>query len=103
MCLPRLGPRHPDCWLSCPAGVLNHKYAGECTVRSAGIPYTVVRAVGLTTEDEDRSFLLEANQVTSLPCLPTCFQVHRPISVIILPPEPNRRALACCMFARAGA
>lgn len=31
-------------------------------MRAAGVPYTVVRATGLTTEDEDLDFLLEARQ-----------------------------------------
>lgn len=44
-------------------GVLNHKYAGEAAVRAAGVPYTVVRSVGLTSEDMDTSFLLETRQV----------------------------------------
>ncbi|EIE22978.1 CIA30-domain-containing protein [Coccomyxa subellipsoidea C-169] len=45
-----------------PGGVLNHKYAGEWAVRSAGIPYAVVRSTGLTSEDEDTDFVLEASQ-----------------------------------------
>lgn len=45
------------------AGVLNHKYAGEVAVRRSGVPYTVVRSVGLTTDDEDTPFLLETRQV----------------------------------------
>ncbi|CAL8465559.1 g5095 [Coccomyxa elongata] len=45
-----------------PGGVLNHKYAGEWALRSAGVPYAVVRSTGLTSEDEDQDFLLEASQ-----------------------------------------
>ena len=44
------------------AGTLNHKYAGEAAVRAAGVPYAVVRPTGLTTEEEDERFLLEARQ-----------------------------------------
>lgn len=29
-----------------PGGVLNHKYAGEWALRSAGVPYSVVRSTG---------------------------------------------------------
>ncbi len=29
-----------------PGGVLNHKYAGEWALRSAGVPYAVVRSTG---------------------------------------------------------
>ena len=29
-----------------PGGVLNHKYAGEWALRSAGVPYTIVRSTG---------------------------------------------------------
>ncbi len=35
------------------AGVLNHKYTGENAMRAAGVPYTVVRATGLTSEVPD--------------------------------------------------
>lgn len=42
--------------------MLNHKYTGENAVRAAGVPYTVVRATGLTTEEEDTAFALEARQ-----------------------------------------
>lgn len=29
-----------------PGGVLNHKYAGEWAVRTAGVPYAVIRSTG---------------------------------------------------------
>jgi uncharacterized protein YbjT (DUF2867 family) len=45
-----------------PGGTLNHKYAGEAAVRAAGVPYAVVRPTGLTTEEEEERFLLEARQ-----------------------------------------
>jgi hypothetical protein len=45
-----------------PGGTLNHKYTGENAMRAAGVPYAVVRATGLTSEDADTAFLLEARQ-----------------------------------------
>lgn len=45
-----------------PGGVLNYKYAGEAAIRAAGVPYSVVRSVGLTSEDLDTDFLLETQQ-----------------------------------------
>ncbi|CAL5221994.1 g4282 [Coccomyxa viridis] len=45
-----------------PGGTLNHKYAGEWAVRSAELPYTVIRSTGLTSEDEDKPWVLEAQQ-----------------------------------------
>jgi len=30
-----------------PGGTLNHKYAGEWALRSAGLPYSVIRSTGL--------------------------------------------------------
>ncbi|CAK0786611.1 hypothetical protein CVIRNUC_009825 [Coccomyxa viridis] len=45
-----------------PGGVLNHKYAGEWAVRTSELPYTVIRSTGLTTEDEDQPWVLEAQQ-----------------------------------------
>ncbi len=60
----RVRHRHPsdDVINTTRAGVLNHKYAGECALRAAGVPYAVVRATGLTNEDAGTSFLLEARQ-----------------------------------------
>ena len=44
------------------AGTLNHKYTGENAVRAATPHYCVVRSTGLTTEEKDTGFLLEASQ-----------------------------------------
>ncbi|KAK9820647.1 hypothetical protein WJX81_005527 [Elliptochloris bilobata] len=45
-----------------PGGTLNYKYMGEAAVRGAGVPYTVIRSTGLTSEDAGVPFLLEASQ-----------------------------------------
>lgn len=45
-----------------PGGTLNWKYTGETAVRASGMPYTVVRACGLVTEDLDTDFVLQACQ-----------------------------------------
>mmetsp|Transcript_26186 Transcript_26186/g.83691 ORF Transcript_26186/g.83691 Transcript_26186/m.83691 type:complete len:633 (+) Transcript_26186:205-2103(+) len=45
-----------------PGGALNWKYKGETAVRASGLPYTVVRATGLTTEGEGEDVLIEAGQ-----------------------------------------
>ena len=44
------------------AGTLNHKYTGENAVRAATPHYCVVRSTGLTTEEQDTGFLLDASQ-----------------------------------------
>lgn len=44
------------------SGTLNHKYTGENAIRAAGLTYCVLRAVGLTNEEEDVGFMLEASQ-----------------------------------------
>lgn len=41
-----------------PAGVLNHKYGGECSVRASGLPYFVLRMTGLTTVEEQEEGLV---------------------------------------------
>ncbi|KAK9814216.1 hypothetical protein WJX72_002437 [[Myrmecia] bisecta] len=45
-----------------PGGTLNHKYTGETAVRSSGAAYTVIRATGLTNEEEGGPFVVEASQ-----------------------------------------
>ena len=45
-----------------PTGTLNHKYTGENAIRSASSRYCVIRSTGLTSEDTDTQFLLEAAQ-----------------------------------------
>ena len=47
---------------SASAGTLNHKYTGENAIRAATPHYCVVRSTGLTTEEQDTRFLLEASQ-----------------------------------------
>ena len=44
------------------AGTLNHKYTGENAIRAACLGYCVLRSTGLTNEEEDALFLLEASQ-----------------------------------------
>lgn len=44
------------------SGTLNHKYTGENAIRAAGLSYCVLRAVGLTNEEEDVKFMLEGSQ-----------------------------------------
>ena len=33
-----------------PGGTLNYKYMGEAAVRGAGVPYTVIRSTGASTQ-----------------------------------------------------
>jgi hypothetical protein len=42
--------------------VLKSRYTGETAVRSSGLPYTVIRPVGLTNETEGGPFQLEFSQ-----------------------------------------
>eukprot|EP00976_Prorocentrum_cordatum_P076429 1182301-Prorocentrum_minimum.AAC.2 len=50
-----------------PGGCLNWKYYGETFVRSSGMPYCVVRACGLVTEDLDKYFNMVCTGVASGP------------------------------------
>ena len=47
-----------------PGGCLNWKYYGETFVRSSGMPYCVVRACGLVTEDLDKYFNMVVSKST---------------------------------------
>ncbi len=42
-----------------PGGILTWKLAGETALRNSGLPYSIVRACGLTDKDEEVEYQME--------------------------------------------